>query len=1071
MSSSPKSADSSSGAPSQGRKRSVSIGQKFLSRNWGQSGTEMGEGEPSELGNTGGRRASMSQGGKLSEFVRPKSTGLSASVPAETSSFLSDTEEDSTERRVRIARVMTKQQHRTSAHVQQFSKINVTVTGTDVSLEMTVDRDQTVEHLAKQIEAEYAYKFFLHEEDRSAAQKKGRDPLVIGQVYDAGMLALKFEDRIGDVLGYTETVSVINAFEGESINRNMSPVDVEVSDAECLELSGSRASDGNGTTSTAHLPPLVIPNLEDSINEASSVLSGQDPSASDKSLLIASAASLLSNVTTATDKSTTKIHPRSRQSSLYPTTSSLDDRLQSCLRNKLALRYFSEFCVEEYTIENLLFWLDVEIFQSCKPHARDTYSKYIYLTYIAPNAPLQVNISAEIRKDIQWPMPEGYVDETIFDEAQEQVYAMLKGHSFLRFEKSAKYKQYQEAKQADRTEFLRGRITGSFAAHFPTNAETARSIIPILESSPLVESPTMLGTLVGDKNNRNSKIMTIKFKESVLTKTLTQYFPLANRILEGYFNDANRSSWAEKQRRMHKEKKLAKFFGERPSVELIQKQIFAASDVYLAGLEDILAFGDSSDDLLRVRKSDELANAEDPTSMSHRRKKKDKLETFFGDKLTSQQKRVQQIVVPGQTTSILGSEPGETGTSDSTESANSEDEVAPVETTNELDPNERRILQRRTKKIASMLGESLDERTISQTVTFPAMQEKLFSSQNLSGLALGGDGNVPMPVTDNDGKSRFTSRDFSTRSTTNTVDSSMSEEADADSKYAHKRRLDKISSLMGQRIGVTEIQEAQATANLTPQPVRRPLTQEEKKQFQKKASKLERLLGQLPPTEALLSSLVPADKPEVTRVRRSLAGLSFILRQAKDAVDILDALTAIAEDKELPPPPPLPSTGLSKSPSAQSNISDVPAFLTPGISMELNKESRQKRLNKLRKFFGDNISVEILVESQILSDLERSIEEEVVDESELERLRRQVNDLREDLRRRSDQFRYELDQDDGGDYSEAANYLAVPKRNSVTQRVRDLVPRMSVERQSSVDVGPSKTHGTDKETVQGEQKV
>lgn len=114
----------------------------------------------------------------------------------------------------------------------------------------------------------------------------------------------------------------------------------------------------------------------------------------------------------------------------------------------MATSHFVHFCIEEYTIENVLFWLDVEIFQSCPLNLRSAYAKYVYLTYVAVSAPLQVNLSAEVRKDVGWPIPEGEVDVDMFDEAQEQAYAMMKGHSFVRYEKSAKIKEFLEARRA-----------------------------------------------------------------------------------------------------------------------------------------------------------------------------------------------------------------------------------------------------------------------------------------------------------------------------------------------------------------------------------------------------------------------------------------------------------------------------------------------------------------------------------------------------------------------------------------------------------------------------------------------
>ncbi|KAF9917493.1 hypothetical protein BX616_000799 [Lobosporangium transversale] len=148
--------------------------------------------------------------------------------------------------------------------------------------------------------------------------------------------------------------------------------------------------------------------------------------------------------------------------------SSLNDTLfQEILHNKIALDHFRQFCFQEYSIENLLFWMDVELFakpslellemdrkrrrideqqkqllqrenrgvqgadialkednpctvdennennngdddsegwQAEAGHFAVQHARYIYLTYIDSCGPLQVNLSDESRSDIPWPI-------------------------------------------------------------------------------------------------------------------------------------------------------------------------------------------------------------------------------------------------------------------------------------------------------------------------------------------------------------------------------------------------------------------------------------------------------------------------------------------------------------------------------------------------------------------------------------------------------------------------------------------------------------------------------------------
>ncbi|KAG0318750.1 hypothetical protein BGZ99_005476 [Dissophora globulifera] len=156
--------------------------------------------------------------------------------------------------------------------------------------------------------------------------------------------------------------------------------------------------------------------------------------------------------------------PRSRATDILLNleASSNDTRFQEILHNTIALDHFRQFCFQEYSIENLLFWMDVELFAKGSPelwrvgrrsgaaqaeqhqqhttlssaHDVDTptpvveddqrkqddydldvessqmdaeqfavqHARYIYLTYIDSCGPLQVNLSDESRTDIPWPI-------------------------------------------------------------------------------------------------------------------------------------------------------------------------------------------------------------------------------------------------------------------------------------------------------------------------------------------------------------------------------------------------------------------------------------------------------------------------------------------------------------------------------------------------------------------------------------------------------------------------------------------------------------------------------------------
>ncbi|CAG8797819.1 14716_t:CDS:2, partial [Racocetra fulgida] len=185
---------------------------------------------------------------------------------------------------------------------------------------------------------------------------------------------------------------------------------------------------------------------------------------------------------------------------------------RSILSNLLALNYFQKFSIREFSVENLLFWLDIELFAAGTCDIEDNYfedqqsviihAKYIYLTYIGSNAPLQVNLSDEIRKDITWPLEDDcIVERNMFDEAQEAVYQLMKGHSFTRFEQSPEWKECENIKMTDRE------MTEPLGCYFRPNMSLMLAITMALD------------------DNCNPAPISHHYKEQTLHSILSQYFP------------------------------------------------------------------------------------------------------------------------------------------------------------------------------------------------------------------------------------------------------------------------------------------------------------------------------------------------------------------------------------------------------------------------------------------------------------------------------------------------------------------------------------------------------------------
>ncbi|KAJ3330010.1 hypothetical protein HDU76_006664 [Blyttiomyces sp. JEL0837] len=838
----------------------------------------------------------------------------------------------------RLKQVREKRISRTNKHIGQFIRVNVIINHTE-TLDVTVDRSQTVEYLAHQIEAEYAFRSILdnlaaNEADGKTSKVFVKNPLEIGQLYNSGMLALKFTDIIGDAIEFNDTIHVVNTYEEHD------PLGA---------LKGEVALDND---------------MQENISTSSLVSFPEKP--------------------------------RSRTASAM-TNQTLDDRLQMLLHNKLAFGIFHDFCIQEYTIENLLFWLDVETFQGCPPESRKTFGKNIYLVYIANGSPLQINLPNEVRSDLAAVFQgDCEVDLSVFDEAQQNVYAMIKGHTFVRFEKSPMMADQLNELKRDKVRYAQGRISTSFYDQFPVDLDVMHTLNQILEDPSSPESSAKLVEL-GD--GKPMAVNSNQFRELFLIYAVRQYFPNSSHTLSSYFDDVCRMSWAQKQSKMLKEKKLARFFGERPSTEQLQKQVHNRTRL-MAMMKNANPWETDSP----LSKNDQTVEADgaEPSDGTNRRKKMEKLEEFFGDRIPVHQK-VQQNLVSGQDNInvIVG---GAEEDDDDSESDDEEQMLTDVTTTNDLAPEERRILKKRNKKLATLLGESVDPKAISAVNMATNRTTMSLAPPQLQQTPSGGD----LSNSSSQDKLSVSLTDSRAVSSENMVPAGDDGEF-PDTKEIKKKRLDKLSAVLGTRIKIDNINDKQAQPS-SPVPVSpnsasigrslpppRILSTDERKQVQKRANKIERLLGALPPTEALLLTVENAEKNVVMhegpslRAHKNIASLSFLIENANDVVDLLVKITEIDTD-------------------IGENLEDD--------ERERSKDTRKKKLNKLRKFFGNDIDVSGIIEQQLFTELERTITEEVTDSEDLAVLRNDMERLRQIVQRRSVQLQHDLTvTNEGGNYT------------------------------------------------------
>ncbi|KAI9199637.1 uncharacterized protein BJ171DRAFT_630773 [Polychytrium aggregatum] len=1003
------------------------------------------------------------------------------------------------ERHLRLARVLNKRHSRVYNHIHQFFRINVALPDQEPFM-ITVDKDQTIEYLAKQIEAEYAFRFSpeyrsysqlpqlpllpsskenpitssddpqpapdieatdpkhsnfaplsqpfhrsmpkleissprdssgstpvandlgsRHSEAKLIQSKpadishddllsqrpldhssRASTPLEISQVYvDSGMLALRFTDKIGEVLCFNDTVSIINTFEAFSPRRRITRSQKDTNAAKSQPNLLTRPVDKQHRSQRS---------TESMQKSRESMQKSSTESSSNLGLSNASTPHKTSNQSLSAPRSSNRV----RNFSLIPNPT-LDDRFQAVLHSKLFLQYFAEFCAEQYAIENLLFWLEVEIFQSCESVENiHTYAKFIYHTFIALDAPLKVNISSEIQKDVQWPLPTppDTVDLSIFDEAQEQVYAMLKAHSFVRFEASQKYIQMLDARNIDRAAYNSGKIKGFYGKYYIPNIEFAANMVGLSEEGV---SKIDLGSSGPQQ------------RESIMNRILHMRFQNSVQVAEDYFNEIHRLSWAQKQVKMMKEKKLSRFFGMRPSNDQLHHQTPKKA------VESRLKY-EKRDSIME---SPEMSSppALAPENDSHiRRKKKEKLETFFGNKLPRNQKRVQKIVKDvGDGSVDAQSEDGDGGSSEgvsddnrgsdeSSDSSECEMALPAGPTLNELDASQRRILTKRAKKIKNMFGESLKETTVQEAITQPVIDQRskvyieTAPSPTTTSPAVTDQSPVSSPLRlmvpglGQGGRTISTDSIATVGAAAISATHSVStENLSLETKEIKKKRLDKLSAFLGERIDTNRIEEAQASAASIPKStILRPLTHQEKKQYQKKSSKLERILGALPPVDMLSKDAAPVSstlsRPSQSpltesglKLRQQIVRISLALQGSSDISALFSQLDDAADEDRSPYNSDADTDGstdrLRGNTSSRSSLAGSPAAHTVAEV----KGSRQRKVKKLRRIFGETLDFETL----FLKELEQAIVDHAATEEESNFLKEDVENLRQLVRKLS----------------------------------------------------------------------
>ncbi|KAK9721262.1 hypothetical protein K7432_003569 [Basidiobolus ranarum] len=792
------------------------------------------------------------------------------------------------ERQARRSRLQSIRRKRTSNHI--FSFIRVYAQINDRCFPVTSSRTNTIDDLARQIEAEYAFNYscspsedvlsgYDSEEEFTKMEllnhfeeyadvgdnETSLVPLMCGSLF-VDQVELRFSDIVGEVLNLNDVVRVVNVYEAPAHN---TPSTEKKSRHEKKRWSFPSIKKGLRNRKSLYSRVQSITDFNISNNQYES------PKLAEKHL----GASWNDGF-----------------------SSMLDERFQGVLSHKTELSQFKGFCLKEYAIENLLFWMEVEFFRDAIPSLVSNVAQYIYQTYIANNSPLQVNLCEEILSEI----PSSFSSDTwtpnitIFDEAQEYVYEMLMHHTFQRFEEANACGTTPEQCQDDI-----GLVNNPTEHQLPN------------EQKPDVQ---LMNSVIADIQSNFENKGNDWFKEEILKRILQHHFPESSPPERSYFSDGRKLTLAQKRRKMRLEKKLSKFFGQKlTEEELIQQQI-----------HEVMNSPRRNSSISTLSLPSDISSPFNPGKQK-KLGKLEKLECFFGKRLTNAQLEYQNLI--NRKSMCLPPECPECKRTP-LESA------LPISTYNDLSLEERRVLTKRSRKLKCLLGEPIDEQTAFKSLTYPVINRRLsFDSDTL----------------------------LSPESVDNELLPDSCTWHQKSSKEAKRKKLVKLYQLLGTYPTEDEfntkslIQRKESLLDRNG----KPLAPEIKRIHLKKASKLERVFGQHPPKDLIVDQGNEALPEQNTSILSLLVNQDVSMDNLIEYLQVLallnDSDLSLTEDEQEP--------GELRSHSAPSSFKfgqEPPADDKPLEGPSREKATRQRKLAKLRRFFGNDLRLESLIAQNIL---------------------------------------------------------------------------------------------------------
>ncbi|KAI8621770.1 hypothetical protein BC830DRAFT_1224421 [Chytriomyces sp. MP71] len=721
-----------------------------------------------------------------------------------------------------------------------------------------------------------------------------------------------------------------------------------------------------------------------------------------------------------------------------------DDSLLGLLSNMEAIAYLQDFCIEEYFVEPLLLYLDIEALQTCNEDTVIDYCRYIYYTYFAPTAPVSVNIATDVKRVLASKVANmDDLDVTMYDDTQEQVLATMGSFLHPRFLASKYFAQLEETRRADPAKYMKANIQ-AFQISYPVDMKSIKKCTEIVLNPT---HPTSQQLLTASFNN-NTPIDWANpndWREVLLGHLVRRHDSDAAGPVRGYFDNTVRKRWELKQRRIQKEKKLSKFFGQRVGADEMRAQVVKAvtlgGDLVERGLGARLGAGTAVltlEDVLKAVEDVDKEGGEDDAAL--RRKKIEKLRNIFGD---------QTPVAPPST-------------SEKSMSNESLDTEEPVDTTNDLTPAARKLLNKRNKKLVGILGETVDSKHVvgggevalggvrqsfaaapptggpgRGSIISPISQLPTSANIHTHRVSIGFE--VGTPAGGGTGRAAMSPppvllEDIPTMSMFETEEDALahgfhkSDTSDHDidlslddetliSKEMRKKRIDKLSKMFGKRVTNYDVVVDASNKNS------KGKTFEQKVMDRRKSSKVEARIGAtlttqerrsvaagppkarptMSPTESALLEEDEEDPGNVVndaaddddsagkRLYNFITSMASVIQHTENFNDLLDLVGSLANE----------ITGKSGGEDAESDEGDDEAHA---------EAIKNRRVAKLKKFFKmSGVTVRDYVDTQIIHVLRVQIKILVSDPAELDVLREEATTLLSILSTRSPDFQQQLD--------------------------------------------------------------